>query len=523
MRSLACIIPGLALAVIICSGATTLALPDIREDPIIDGKKLSAWIAELQDKDVAVRRKAAAAIEKLPLALSSDKFASGSEVEELEKRVQNKAYYGGAQLAEKSEVALARALLAALKDEDTTVRLGAAMSLAATRWQQPMKRLSDQEKAEVQAVLLDELKNPDALIRRKAAARLPIFGIDQKTALAPLAGLLKDPDEKVRISAAGALGHMSPPEAAVSALSGAMADKDAYLRAAALTSLGRVGVQREGVVPVVTRALRDDDPTVRRLAVDLAGQIAWRPSGPNPAKEVVPVLLELAQDKNYPSRSAVIQAIGRIRPDHAIAVPVVTECLKEADTRAVAAQTLQGYGNEAKLAVPILREAAKAGDEADIVVALIRIDPDADETWVAFRTLPARGRHSRKAAVSALLRMDRQGKDPATMKALTSLLEDKDPKVKQDGVFMVRWQSSPEVRKAALPHLIEFLKSGAVPAAEVAEVLSDMKTEDLKDAKAVVPELLKALEREKDDEARQAILDALKKIDPQAVKKLGKP
>ncbi len=416
------------------------------------------------------------------------------------------------------------ALIEALKDSDPAVRASAAEALGwvgGTRFGGEEEDRAAAAKAEVPAIH-SLLNDPTPAVRVKAVNALVMIERDAKAAALAVARMTKDPAASVRTAAVLGVRHIPLPRGpeAFRLVVPVLKDADADVRIAAIDALVWIGRQKDGVMPALTGMLRDPEPRVQRAAASqLTSQAVFDPNRPDPAVSAVPTLMELARDKDYPSRAAVVAALGRIGPDADVAVPVLTAALKDTDARLAAAGAILQYGAKAKAAVPALRELAKAGVGAEggaVAAALLRIDPDAEESWAAFRGLGA----GRRSVARTLLQIDREGKDEATLKVLTSLLKDEDPKVKESGVLLL--QSSrlgPAVRAAALPHLLEILKSGTVPPGEVADALRYLKG----DAKAAVPDLLKALEREKDVEARDAIIHAVKQIDPEALKKVGKP
>lgn len=81
---------------------------------------------------------------------------------------------------------------------------------------------------------------------------------------------LKDPDEMVRSSAAGALGQRKA-EVAVGALIGALKDNHVYVRHGAAWALGEI--KSETAVDALKEALNDEDEITRGKAAEALGKI----------------------------------------------------------------------------------------------------------------------------------------------------------------------------------------------------------------------------------------------------------
>jgi hypothetical protein len=109
-----------------------------------------------------------------------------------------------------------------------------------------------------------ELKDPDAEIRRQAAARL--FDLNDTRAVEPLIKALNDPDAEVRANAASALGWIKD-RRAVDALIERLSDEDPVVRSIVAVSLGVINDSR-AAEPLIS-ALDDDNSSVRANAAFL--------------------------------------------------------------------------------------------------------------------------------------------------------------------------------------------------------------------------------------------------------------
>jgi HEAT repeat protein len=163
--------------------------------------------------------------------------------------------------------------------------------------------------------------------RRKAALKgAKQLGERAAEAVPDVAALLNDPEYTAE--AALALSFMG--SAAVGPLREAARSDDSEVRREALRSLGklreRASTDPQIVIPLLLDALKDDDPTVRDVAVTYLGIVR-----DNPEKEV----------------AGLIEALGDEEPA----------------VRRSAATALAAYGTQAESAVPALRKAAKDPDE----------------------------------------------------------------------------------------------------------------------------------------------------------------
>ena len=105
--------------------------------------------------------------------------------------------------------------------------------------------------------VLNELlaSDDDALLRRVAATRLGQFGSQASVAVADLVQALRDPEPRVRQSAANALGQIGP--AALPHLEPLLDSDGREIRMRAIYSIGRMGTAAKSMVPRM-QALRSD-------------------------------------------------------------------------------------------------------------------------------------------------------------------------------------------------------------------------------------------------------------------------
>ena len=149
----------------------------------------------------------------------------------------------------------------------------------------------------------------------RSRACLALGRIQASQAIAPLRGLLKDPDPSVRREAAFAIGQIAmlhpdpfresegPGPEVIQTLSSLSREKDAALRARAAEALGKIGgAKAAGVLQIV--AGDPDGETRRQAAIGLARMRA---------PDAIPVLKGLLDDPIPEVRSAAAYAMGIVK------------------------------------------------------------------------------------------------------------------------------------------------------------------------------------------------------------------
>jgi HEAT repeat protein len=291
-------------------------------------------------------------------------------------------------------------LIAALKDGDLDVRLGATAALA---------------KIGAPAVepLIAALKDGDLDVRLGATAALAKIGAP---AVEPLIAALKDGDWNVRQAAAGALGEIGAP--AVEPLIAALKDGDWWVRGAAAKALRKIGwkpdkseagahyliaqgkwdecvkIGAPAVEPLIA-AFKDGDLDVRRAAAGALGAIG-------DARAVEPLIAAL-KDGDFDVRWAAARALGEIGDARAVE-PLIAALKDEVSHRRwAAAEALGkiGWKPDKSEAGAHYLIAQRKWDEC------VKIGAPAVEPLIA--ALKDRGSGVRKAAAEALVRLCREG------------------------------------------------------------------------------------------------------------------
>jgi HEAT repeat protein len=199
------------------------------------------------------------------------------------------------------------------------------------------------------------------------------------------AALAKDPDYRVRRSAAVALGGLGPKgEAALPALEIALDDQRPEVRQNVAWALGKIGGK---CVPALRRALADRDPLVVRDAANSVGRC--REAG----HAALPELLLACRHSDSEARKAAVAAlVGMVTPLDRVAYEPLTQLLNDPDLEARnnAALALGNMGGEgAKAAVPVLVRAflQKADPELrqQAAAVLMNIGPAAQAALAPLR------------------------------------------------------------------------------------------------------------------------------------------
>ncbi|MFC1679929.1 HEAT repeat domain-containing protein, partial [Elusimicrobiota bacterium] len=249
-------------------------------------------------------------------------------------------------------------------------------------------------------LIIRALRGPDSEIRAQAAAALGRFCTPK--AVDVLIKELGNEYAGIRLEAAKSLGRCGD-ERAAPVLAGVLGDHDTSVRLAALWALRQSGPLKKEHRPRVLRLLREDkEVEVRRSAA-----LSIKRS---PSPEAGPALVAALKDEDRSVRRLAIEAFGRLGSLDDAAVPDVAKLLLSPDepswTRAELAKLLGTSGSE-RAVDPLVRA---SGDEDRFVrsaaaLALARLGPVA------------------KDAVPAMERVCRVEKEGRFLKGLPEALE----------------------------------------------------------------------------------------------------
>jgi HEAT repeat protein/lysophospholipase L1-like esterase len=307
------------------------------------------------------------------------------------------------------------------------------------------------------AALQDPLES-----RRAAAARgLATLGEAATPAVPALVAALGDPSRVVRAAAAWALGDVGPAAApAVPALRRLLQDEDPFMRAGAVFGLGAIGAGARAAAPAIVAKLDDPDERVRWRAADALAKIGL-------GADSVDALVRLVCEVRSPGRGMAAEALGRLGPEAASAVPelIAATSDRRPEVRWRAVWALGRIGPAAKPAVLALRIALadpdvrwrsaealggigpSAVEAVPDLIALLR-DPSSSVRWRAVAALGAIG--SRQAApalagaaddaaenvrLAAISALSSVGAEPALAeRAYLAALDDTDARVRLQAI-----------------------------------------------------------------------------------------
>ena len=228
--------------------------------------------------------------------------------------------------------------------------------------------------------------------------------------------------------------------------------------------LAQRGRASKDVIPILARALNDEDPAARKQA---GGSLGAMGTGESPA------LLAVAKGAD-PHRSAAVFGLARISPlpeegRNALVTALQDE---EAAVRLAADDAIGGVGNaKAKEWVPALVALVQKGESPNAAIrALGRIGPAAKDAVPALVAVLRSGNDpDRKASAAALVRI---GGPAATAQVV--LLRDKDASVRRlaaETLGEIQLVSAPipgPAARVAIPTLVEALHGADVEFANLA-------------------------------------------------------
>jgi 3-methyladenine DNA glycosylase AlkD len=159
------------------------------------------------------------------------------------------------------------------------------------------------------ADLIEALKDPSILVRRRAAQQLGAGGTKAASAVPALTAALKgDKEPAVRASVAEALGGIkTAARAAIPSLLAALKDSDALVRETAAEALADINADAKTVVPALVKLLDDSDREVRCAAATAIGDFGIA------AREAIPDLQKALKDKHPFVREAAADALKAIQ------------------------------------------------------------------------------------------------------------------------------------------------------------------------------------------------------------------
>ncbi len=366
----------------------------------------------------------------------------------------------------------------------------------------------------------NELVQSQAAQRRSAAFALGRMGVEARQAVPELARrVLQDPDAGVRDAAAAAIGDIVRDfkggdagqiwTNAGGTLVKALNDSDERVRRSAAYALGTFGPPGVGATEYLVKALKDDKPSVRQNAAWAVGKIG------EGAKEAVGDLCELLSDKDTLVRRDAAGALGSMGKAGAKAGRPLIDLLKSESDDVVKKTALDSL---AHIASP-----EQAGAVGDLEPLLKDTDPE-----VRMGAAIVFARVGGDAATLALpvLQKALKESDPHTQELVTAALSNLGPAAKPAmydlGDVLTNGKNSLLVRRNAalaiahigaeaapvVPALVEGLKRNQPLEVRQfsAEALAQMKYPANEKG---VPAILESIEKDTDSLVRQKCVWAL--------------
>ena len=312
-------------------------------------------------------------------------------------------------------------LIELLKDEDASVRRGAALTIATSNFPFPLEGgVKDDPRGYYEVV-------------------------DAATAIPILRELLKDKDSGVRGAAAVSLVEMSPESrpALVPILTELLTDQDPFVREMAVWDLGRIGPDAKPALPALGKMIHDPNWRVRNSIAEALEQIS-----PAAAKAVVselPELMDLLKHEDGDVQGT-IRVLLRVAPESKAAIiSVLREMLKSDLSKQTQAVQIFGEIGPDALDPSVVKEVVTAIKQLlyeihengnwchrlDAAVALVRLDPESKPLAISVlvELLDDSYWGARESAANALGDIGPGAK--AAVPALTKLLRDSTEHVQQ--------------------------------------------------------------------------------------------
>jgi HEAT repeat protein len=333
---------------------------------------------------------------------------------------------------------------------------------------------------------------------RRAAQALGRFGPDAKEAVPLLVQALQSPSTEVREFAVDALGRIGlEPQTVVSAI---VAEADlppehinyaplAAFRRLAARALGRFGAAATAAVPMLEKALQNEDPLYRVQAALALWKISQHP-------QAIPVLRAALKQNESETAFEAVLAVAEIGAGAKAAAPDLIEALNhpDPDVRRAAASALVAWG--ADQLEPVAQRLSDGGFQSPAAAAYV-LGQLLEELRPRVFYHPLMDAQQLAAATRPVVRL--------AAPALVRLLADPDPEVRQTAR-----RSLAQMGLLAAPFLLQSLQSDKETVRPVAiEALTQLES-NLPDASPVNPgmEVIKA-------RLVPTLLELMKHADPQ--------
>jgi len=533
-----------------------------KDESVFEGKPLKDWIKTLEDKQPQARVQAATALGRM-----------GHKAEPAVPALIERFKDEDEMVCQAAAVALGRVASAAdlirvLGNKDARTRRWGAFAIGNLRrplgglhpadaFVGPIRdKLRNKLKSAVPG-LVESLQDKNDEVRVEVVSALGFIGPPAKEAVPKITALLEDPSKLIRQTAASALWWIDgQAKVAVPILIEGLEDKRADLidRQTCVYVLGEIGEKAESAVPALILLLRGiqnsnrnetsvglsfsatdalgriGEPAVPALTTqlgdkdpDIRKNAAWALRGMGPkAKAAVPALCEMSKDGNVELRRFAVGALATIGPAASGAVPALIERLQDSDgkIRVYASWALGSIGSAAKESVPALIGTLKDMEKESRESATWALGKMGPEAKAAIPVLIETAKMDRDhgLAAEALGRIGVEAK--AAVPTLVALLE-KSPAQSRVRVALAHWRITGQEETAVKVLRATLTDKQSSVRCDAADALGEMGSK----AKAAVPTLIEMMQKKTGNDRFadiEAAVQALRKIDPQAVKNLGR-
>jgi HEAT repeat protein len=345
------------------------------DDPTVNGKKVTEWMARLREDENGRLRKVA--VVNLGQAAAENAFST-KLVKDIVTAVA-KAMRNDRWVAVRGEAARTLSRLASdlMKDRNAdvgsvVVDLGEGLrgeKEADVRYEQAvaLQRFGEKAKTAVDS-LAAALGDPDPRVKAAAATALGRIGKEAKRAIDDLLPLVKADDAEVRKAVVFAIGRVEPDDIARAseAIARFTTDPDEQTRKEAISSLCLLKDRTPETVKAVAVALTDKSVEVRRVAA--AGLGKFERGVKEAEAELLAAFKKADEDKLVKAYALHSLCLG-VKDDPSKILPELTARLdplveKDADVRIAICDEIGDFGPDAQSAVPALRLAQKAPEDA---------------------------------------------------------------------------------------------------------------------------------------------------------------
>lgn len=229
--------------------------------------------------------------------------------------------------------------------------------------------LAKGEEAEVPSFVVDKLANLAGVSRGQDDENAKI-----QRRVSQFIQRLRLPDAGDRVDAVKGLNLLNKEaKDAIPALIEALNDQDFNVRLEATYALGSIGSEAKAAAPALIASLKDRDESVRLGAA--AALMKIRPI--SEAKSAIPILIDALKDPYGAVRRSAAFILGNIGADAQVAVPHLTELLKDLEDRRIAAEALSKIGS---LTAPAFGRIAQSEDVEIQGVQVLNFDRDDDQS-----------------------------------------------------------------------------------------------------------------------------------------------